>query len=116
MWEWTAMEWAGYGFALVYALWIFYLAVMNIKRAKDLDKLRKPALVMGYPVLLVGYSLDMLANLTVFTVLLLELPRELTVTARLKRHAYGPQTWRRTFSLWFAHNLLDVFDPSGKHV
>lgn len=103
------------GFALLYATWIFYLAVMNLKRAKDAGKLSKAAMVMGYPVLFVGLAFDCLLNLTVCTFLFLELPREGLVTARLKRLAVGGG-WRAALAIWFAANLLDAFDPSGRHV
>lgn len=36
-------------FLTVYALWIFYLAVMNLKRANDAGKLSKPAKFFGTP-------------------------------------------------------------------
>jgi len=100
---------------LFYATWLFYLAVMNLKRAKDAGTLSTTALVMGYPLLLIGLALDCLLNLTVMTVLLLELPKELLVTARLKRHA-PEQTWRGSVARWLAKHLLDTFDPSGKHI
>ena len=103
------------GFALLYATWIFYLAVMNLKRAKDAGKLTLPAKVMGYPVLFVGLALDCLLNMTVCTFLFLELPKEGLVTARLKRLAAG-DGWRKVVAIWFAVNLLDTFDPSGRHV
>jgi len=40
-----------YGFGSMYVLWVFYLAVMNLKRARDAGTLTKPALVLGMPVL-----------------------------------------------------------------
>lgn len=102
-------------FGSIYALWIFYLAVMSLKRARDAGKMSPTATVLGYPVLLAGLLLDLTCNVLVMTLLLLELPREGTVTARLKRHALGTG-WRRGVAIWFAANLLDTFDPSGKHV
>ncbi len=103
------------GFGSFYALWIFYLAVMGLKRAKDAGLLHKTAVVFGYPVLIVGYLLDAFVNVAVLTVILLELPRELTVTARLKRHIRMSQGWRLSVAVWFVP-LLDPFDPSGRHV
>lgn len=109
---------------LVYALWAFYLAVMALKRAKDAGQLSRPALVLGMPIVLVGLALDFVTNLLVMTLVLLELPRHTTVTARLKRHAYlaleaahfdEPPPWRSKVSAWICSNFLDVFDPTGKH-
>jgi hypothetical protein len=103
------------GFASVYLLWIFYLAVMNLKRAKQAGLLHKTAIAFGMPVLIVGYLLDAFANVAVMTLVLLEPPRELTVTARLKRHIKTSQGWRLRVALWFVP-LLDPYDPSGRHI
>lgn len=103
-------------FALSYALWVFYLAVMNIKRVRDAGKLGKVALTLGMPVLFVGLFLDLLVNVLVMSIILLEIPQETTVTARLKRHKVESTGWRLRVTNWFASELLDHFDPSGVHV
>lgn len=103
-------------FALSYALWVFYLAVMNLKRVKDAGKLGKVALAFGTPVLIVGLVLDLLVNVLVMSIIMLELPQETTVTARLKRHKRESTGWRLKVTNWFASELLDQFDPSGVHV
>lgn len=101
--------------ALTYALWIFFLAVMSLKRARDAGMLHMPAVVLGYPVLIVGWLIDFVVNATVMTALFLELPREMTVTARLKRHNRTGSSWRKTLAAWF-EPLLDPYDPSGDHI
>ena len=103
------------GVASVYGLWIFYLAVMNLKRANEAGLLHTSALVIGTPVLVVGYLLDVFVNIFVFTPVLLELPQELTVTARLTRHIKESTGWRFAMACWFIP-LLDPFDPSGRHI
>jgi len=103
-----------YGFSLIYVLWIFFLAVMNLKRARDSVGLTLPAKILGYPLLFVGLVIDFLTNIKVMSVLFLEVPRETLVTARLKRHIQGTG-WRQKLALWFCVNLLDKFDPSGNH-
>ena len=103
------------GLGSTYALWIFYLAVMSLKRAKDSNLLTTTTKVVGYPVLFVGYLLDFFVNFTVMTVVLGELPKELTVTARLKRHNEESNGWRKAVAAW-AEPLLDPFDPSGDHI
>lgn len=99
----------------MYLLWIFYLAVMNLKRAKEAGLLNKTALVLGTPLLLLGYLVDFLMNITVMTLVLLELPQETTVTARLKRHHKESTGWRLAVVLWF-EPILDPYDPSGDHI
>lgn len=99
----------------MYALWVFYLAVMNLARAKRNGLLNKTALVLGTPLLVVGYLVDFLMNVTVMTVVLLEWPQETTVTARLKRHNKESTGWRLAIVKWF-EPILDPYDPSGDHI
>lgn len=100
----------------LYALWIFYLAIMNLSRADQAHQLRPVALALGIPVLVVGYTMDALINVLVLTVLMLELPRELTVSERLGRHLRSLSGgWRYRVSRWVCVELLDQFDPTGKH-
>jgi len=112
-----AVPWAVRVPLLLWLLWVFYLAVMNLQRVHKAGKLGRVALVLGVPVLVVGFVLDVLANLVIFTVLLLELPRwgEWTVTARLQRHHAGT-SWRARVAQWFETELLGSFDPKGTHI
>ena len=99
---------------ITYALYVFYAAVMNIKRVRDMGKLTRLGYAFGYPTLLIGYALDVLCNVFVMTLVLLELPRETTVTARLKRHQRS--TGWRLAVVKFLEPLLDPLDPSGDHI
>lgn len=98
-----------------YLTWLFFLAIMNLSRAKRAGKLTRTALVLGYPLLAIGYALDIFLNLFVFSLITLDLPRELLTTTHLKRLVRGGLGWRCKVAFWFCHNLLDTFDPSGKH-
>jgi hypothetical protein len=112
-----AMTAVVFGVGALYALWLFYLAVMNLKRAKDAGTLSRLALVCGYPILLTGLVLDLIVNVFVASIVFLDLPSELTVTARLKRYVKeSPESWRGLGAKWFSEKLLDTFDPSGRHV
>jgi hypothetical protein len=117
-------ELIGYGLTSIwhgvfysYLLWIVYGFIMNMKRARDDNKLTVTAKILGYPVLYVGLMLDVLINLTVMTAILLEAPRwgEWLVTTRLQRHAYG-RGFRKAIAIWFAENVLNFLDPSGQHI
>lgn len=110
-----ALYYIAYSFVITYALWIFYLAVMNLKRAKKAGLLNKTALVLGTPVLIIGFLLDFLVNTTVMSLVFLEMPDELTVTARLKRHQKESTGWRLRVVLWL-EPILDPYDPEGDHV
>lgn len=98
-----------------YGLWVFYLAVMALKRARDTVGLSKWATRFGYPVLFVGLLLDIIVNWFIVTLLLLEFPQETTVTSRLKRHNREGTGWRQKLAAWF-EPMLDPFDPSGDHI
>lgn len=100
---------------LLWTLWVFFLAVMSLKRGKDAGTLTFWGKFFGYPVLATGLLLDLVGNVLVLTVILGELPRELTVTSRLKRHNLNSTGWRKAVAVW-AEQLLDQFDPSGDHI
>ena len=104
-----------YSLGLFYLLWILFLAVMNLSRAKKAGQLSKTALILGTPVLIGGYIVDVIVNIFVMSIVLLELPQELTVSARLKRHHKESTNWRLAVVLWF-EPLLDPYDPSGDHI
>jgi hypothetical protein len=113
----TMIPWGPRIALLLFMLWVFYLAAMNLLRVHRAGKLGRMALALGLVVMVIGYALDVLANLVVFTVLLLEPPRwgEWTVTDRLQRH-HGGTTWRSRVAQWFETELLGQFDPDGSHV
>jgi len=104
-----------HGLAITYALWLLYVLVMGLYRAKLQGRLSRVALVLGFPVYAIGYVLDVFVQLTIATVLFVELPREGLVTGRLTRHIKRGYGWRRDLSLWICGHLLDPFDPRGTH-
>ena len=104
-----------YCVASLYALWALYVLIMNLDRARRDGTLRPVARAMGMPILAVGLVLDFVVNQVVLSIVMLEPPREALVTERLKRHIGGTD-WRSRIAKWLADNLLDPFDPRGKHV
>ena len=100
--------------AITYGLYVFYCAVMNIKRVRDMGKLTTLGKVFGYPTLVIGLILDLLVNVFVMSIILVEIPQELTVTSRLKRHQ-ASTGWRLSVVKFF-EPVLDPLDPSGDHI
>lgn len=109
------MMYALYALLASYGLFVFYLAVMNLKRVRDLNQLTLFSKIFGYPTLFIGLVLDFIVNSTVCTLLFLEIPQEFTVTSRLKRHKNESTGWRQAIAKWF-EPTLDPFDPSGDHI
>ncbi len=103
------------GFAGMYLLWVLYLAVMNLCKARDAGRLSKTAYILGYPLLLAGLFTDFLMNMTVMTVVMMEFPKEWLVTPRVIRHKFHGTGYRKKIAEWLCKNLLDPFDPSGCH-
>lgn len=112
-----AIELALWSAASLYALWIFYAAVMCLKHAKLKGPLNKPLTVLGTPVLVGGYLLDAALNAIVMSVICLEPPKEMTISARLKRYNRDITEWwwRRKVAAIF-EPILDPLDPSGDHI
>jgi hypothetical protein len=103
-----------YLFGLFYTLWILYLAVMNLKRVRNLGLLHPVVKFLGYPILAVGIFLDVFLNIFVLTVLFLDPPKDLTISGRLSRYLKNP-SWRTKVAKPFEY-LLDPFDPDGDHI
>jgi hypothetical protein len=108
----------------LYSLWFAYLGVMALKRADDAGQLSWGLTAFAFPGVALAVILDWLVNWLILTALLLELPRELLVTQRLSRHLHGHgmttgsprlSRWRKALAKLVCEQLLDRFDPSGKH-
>lgn len=99
----------------LYALWLFYLAVMCLWRAHKAGAISKAALVPAYLTLAIGALLDLLVNLTLMSLVFLEPPRQLLVTRRLHKHIREGSGWRKALAGWICRNYLNAFDPSGDH-
>lgn len=107
-----------YALALLIYLWLFwyvYILVMGLYRAHLGGRLNKLTYALAAPALVVGYAMDVVANLTVASALFLEWPRELLVTSRLQRHNRGGSGWRKHLADWICTHLLDYFDHTGNH-
>lgn len=112
-------------FALFTELWVYYLAIMNLKRKREEDKKRisngekgvegipKLTYIMILPILIVGVLLDFIINMLI-SIPLLDIPREFLVTHRMER-LMSRDDFRGNVSRWMCKNMLNPFDPSGEH-
>lgn len=92
--------------------WRMYLSVMNLMRVKE--TLTTETKCFAYPLAAIGVIADFLYNVIVGTILFLELPQELLLTKRLKRHI-GNEDWQGSIARRLCRHLLDPFDPKGTH-
>lgn len=100
-------------YAFVVLCWVLYLAIMNL--AEHFDGLHPVAKFHAYCIILpVGYAFDFALNLMV-CVAFLRLPKDWLLTGTLKRTINTDDTWRSDVAAWICQNLLDTFDPKGKH-
>lgn len=111
----NALHAAGVVLLAMWAFWALYIFTMGLYRAKLSHRLKGLSLVLAAPFVAVAFTLDFLAQMTVFTLVFRELPQELLVTGRLRRYMRGPDTWRRRWADYLCHHLLDPFDPTGGH-
>lgn len=119
---WLYIELALFGLLLICApgmLFADFAAVMNFKRVREEGKtgkgpgLTRLQLVCGSYILIRGYILDLFCNMVHATIVLRELPRETTVTRRLRRHI-EENTRHAAFCL-SVRKELDALDPAGIH-
>jgi hypothetical protein len=102
-------------FVILYITWMLYCAIMSLKKAKDENRLTTAMKVLGYPLLFIGYLFDIVANIIV-SVFMLHVPKELLLTAKLKRiQLEAPNGWRNKTAMWICVNLLNPLDPTGHH-
>lgn len=103
-----------YGAALWAVTWVFYLARMCTIWAAPM--------LYGTPAKLtrvIAATAEFLStwlNWTVFTVLLLEWPKETFLSTRLARHKRQGHGWRQRFADVLGRTWLDPFDPTGHHI
>src|SRR5579872_1506832 len=105
-----------YAIGGIYTLWFFYVAVMDMRSARDAGTLTLAAKIMGYPIMFAGLAVDFIVNLTIAPVIFLDWPRELTVSGHIQRLVDGPAGWRKSLATWFAINLLNSMSIGSPHI
>ena len=95
--------------------WVYYLAIMNLKRNKGaVTPVNAPS---RFVALLIGIPLDVFFHATVGTIIFAEHPfKEWLMTDRLQRHLNdNKKDWRDGMAHWFCRHFLNPFDPTGRH-
>lgn len=91
---------------LLVGFWLTYRLVMALQARKG---------AAYYVVLPFGLAYDFAMQVTVFSLLFLDPPREWLVTQRLIRYKRVGSGWRARLATWICESLLDPHDPSGCH-
>lgn len=101
----------------VYALWPMYVFTMAMLRAHEAGQVSLVAWILSAPIMVMALLWDCVLNYTIFAVLTWDFPKwkEFTFSQRLNR-LVKCDNWRRPVALWVAVQLLDPYDPSGKHI
>lgn len=102
--------------AFLVVTWWLYLAGINLLDARAAKTLHPVALVLGSPILVVGYCLDVFYNVLLFMLLFWDIPKELTITQRLRRYKAGPDGKRKKLAMLIANIFLNPFVRGGAHV
>jgi len=102
------------GLFAFWLLWVFFLAVMELRAARDAGLINRQAdcYYLALSVLFVGYIIDFLVNVFVASVIFLEPPFEMTVTARVTRWKKD-EGIRGKIARWICAKLLDPFQVGG---
>lgn len=92
-------------------LWVFFRAVMTLKKIRKKRELTLLEKIVGIPVGVIGIGIDGYCHLVSMTVLTMDAPRvlngEWTVTARFQRYLDDMKKyyWRRKLALWWKPKL-----------
>lgn len=102
-------------------LWAFfyaYILVMGIYRAHLAGRIVTWSRLfwLCLPGIVIGWVMDVLANLLIAPLVFRDAPREWLVTSRLIRYRADPRSgWRGEWAAAICDGLLDPFDPTGDH-
>jgi hypothetical protein len=103
--------------AFLFLTWTWYLALTPLKRARDDDTLSRISPVVkaaAYLLLALFLILDAAFNLVACFVFFRTYPRDILFTASCERYL-AEISARGATARWLCSNMLDPFDPSGKH-
>lgn len=100
------------GYALIGFVHMSYIYVMGLKRARDNDQLHWSVYPFAVPTVVIMLPFYFLLNITVGSLLFLELPRTLQFTARCQRHMHK-DTWRGKQARFWCRRFLDPFEEGG---
>lgn len=101
-------------YLLLVVTWIFYVAIMHLKM--KLPTMSAGAKFHAYLALFVfGYPLDVMANVIVSAIAFQRPPKHWLLTGTLKYWIASDDKRRAKWAGYICRDLLNPFDPSGRH-
>lgn len=112
---WLVPSYILFGAALWGFTWVVYLADCATRWAAPLIK-DTPSEKLANVIHKLAAFMSTSLNWLVFTVILLELPKEQMLSTRLARHKRQGKGWRQRLAGRLGDVWLDPFDPNGYHI
>jgi hypothetical protein len=99
--------------------WALFANLMRIRDRHLAGKASTGTKIIGYAILIVGYPIDIIYNLTYGTIMFWSMPRkgEWTLTARMQRLVHR-HDWRGSIARFICRYLVEPWDPGhcGKYL
>ena len=104
-------------FGCLFLLFLLWIVISGLSRAHAEGRLSPHVIAVGTGIAYIGLAWDVLCNVLICTVIFLDIPREATLSQRLRRLLLTTG-WRQRLALWFAVDLINPFsvDPSDPHI
>lgn len=96
---------------LMWFTWVFFLAVMHLRIIRDTQGFTKVNIIPAYVALIVGLILDASLNLAM-SIPLLDRPKELLLTGKLKRLIKEDMGWRGDVAEFLCKHFLVPADKN----
>lgn len=104
-------------FGSLFLLWLLWIVVAGLSRASQERRLSPLITHVGVAVAAFGLAYDALCNVLICSFIFFDLPREATLSQRLRRLVTSTG-WRSRLAIWFAVNLINPFsaDRNDPHI
>ena len=99
--------------ASIVGFYYLYLGAINVWENRH--ETSTLVLIVSAPLLLTMITVDVCMQMTLATLIFWDLPRELTVTARLARYRDTGTGWRQHWAMEICTRALNPFDPTKNH-
>ena len=99
-------------FVLLAFVHMSYVYVMGLKRARDKGTLSKWVYPFAIPTVAIMLPFYFLLNITLGSLLFLELPKTLQFTSRVNRHI-RENSWRGKQARFWCDKFLDPYEEGG---